>query len=136
MSILPFLCLQGSLRPVTPEGEAVCLSKQGQLVKVEVLSPKQLHSRQQEKYWHGVIVPMILACWLAEKEWAVKPNHDTVHGRLVRAVFGEIETPLGPERMSSTNLTVEQYSELIERGIEYLMDRYKVTVPPCREDFS
>ena len=127
--ILPFLAIRGTLRPTSPEGEAVVLSKQGQIVKLEILTPKQIHSRQQEKFWHGVIVPIILACWLAEKEWAVTPDHDTVHGRLVAAVFGEIETPLGRERMSSTKLTIEQYSTLIERGVEYLLTRYGVVAP-------
>jgi hypothetical protein len=131
--ILPFLAVKGALRPISPEGEAVVLSKQGQVVKVEILTPKQIHSRQQENYWHGVIVPMILACWLNEKEWAVQPTHESVHGRLVRAVFGEVDTPLGPERKSSTNLTIEQYSELIENGKNYLWARYGVTAPEPNE---
>lgn len=129
MSILPFLCLQGSLRPVTPEGEAVCLSSEGRVVKVEILTPKQLHTRAQANYWHGVMVPTILACWKAEKEWTVTPDHDTVHGRLVAAVFGMVDTPLGQERRSSRNLTVEQYSQLIEAGKEHLWTRYKVNAP-------
>jgi hypothetical protein len=132
--ILPFLALKDSLRPISPEGEAAVLSKQGQVVKVEILSPKQIHSRQQERYWFGVIVPMILACWLNEKEWAVEPDKETVHGRLVAAVFGMIETPLGPERVSSRHLTVEQYSQLIQAGKDYLWGKYKVTAPEPFED--
>ena len=131
--ILPFLAVKGSLRPISPEGEAVCLSKQGQVVKAEILTPRQIHSRRQENYWHGVIVPMILACWLAEKEWAIPPDHGTVHGRLVGVVFGMVDTPLGPERLSSTPLTIQQYSTLIKRGVEYLHMKYGVVAPEPNE---
>jgi hypothetical protein len=131
--ILPFLAVKGTLRPISPEGEAFVLSKERQVVKAEFLTPKQIHSRAQECYWHGVMVPCILACWKAEKEWSVTPNHDTVHGRLVAAVFGMIDTPLGPERMSSTKLTIEQYTQLIEAGKEHLWDRYQVRAPEPSE---
>lgn len=130
---LPFLAHDGCLRPITPEGEALCAGRQGHVVKVDILTPKQIHSRAQENYWHGVMVPCILACWKAEKEWSVTPNHDTVHGRLVAAVFGMIDTPLGPERMSSTKLTIEQYTQLIEAGKEHLWDRYQVRAPEPSE---
>ena len=131
--ILPFLAVDGSLRPISPEGEAVVLSNSGRVVKVEILTPKQIHTRQQEKYWWAVIVPMILACWAHEMGWTVLPDKEVVHGRLVSAVFGTVDTPLGPERVSSRNLTVEQYTKLIEAGKDYLWAKYKVTAPEPNE---
>lgn len=131
--ILPFLAMKDSLRPISPEGEAVLLSHQGRVVKVEILTPKQIHTRQQEKYWWAVMVPLILACWTQEMGWAVTPDKEVAHGRMVAAVFGTVDTPLGQERVSSRNLTIEQYSQLIEAGREYLLTKYQVTAPEPNE---
>ena len=136
MSILPFVVLKGSLRPVTPEGEAVLLSHQGRVVKVEILTPRQIHTRQQEKFWWGPMLSTIRACWAEEMGWTVLPVKDVIHGRLVAAVFGTVDTPLGPERVSSRDLTVEQYSQLIQAGTEHLWNKYKVPAPEPNEDFS
>lgn len=99
------------------------------VIDVELQDARRMHSRQQEKFWWGVAVPIIMECWRHEKEWAVAPSKDVAHGALVRAVFGEIQTPLGPERRSSKDLTLEEYSQLIEWARDYLLTKYKVNLP-------
>lgn len=90
---------------------------------------ERIRTRQQEKFWHGVVVPIVEQCWMHEKGWAAPPAKGVVHGALVRAVFGEIETPLGPERRSSTTLTIKEYGTLIEWAGDYLLRKYKVLIP-------
>ena len=135
---LPFLVFEGSLQPVTPEGEAVCLAYRGQVLHVEVLTPRTLHTRLQEKYWWSVGVPTILACWRAKRGWSVvvessERAKQVVHDAVMREVFGEVETPLGTARKSSTTLTVEQYSQLIDWAAKYLLDEFGVVMPKPRE---
>jgi hypothetical protein len=98
-------------------------------IHVELQDERRMHTRQQEKFWYGVVVPIIAQCWKSEKGWAVLPDKSVVHGRLVGTVFGMVDTPLGPERRSSTTLTLEEYGQLIEYASEYLKDKYNVIVP-------
>lgn len=136
--ILPFLAIEGSLRPVSPEGEAVCLAHRGQIVRMELMTPRKLHTRQQEKFWWAVAVPTILACWRAKKGWSVLVEDAdgakrVVHDMVMRQVFGEVETPLGNARKSSTTLAIEEYSRLIDWAAVYLREEFGVELPKPEE---
>lgn len=132
MSALPFLSVKGSLRPITPEGEALVESLQGRVVSWEYLPPQRLKTRQQEKFWHGPMCAAIAACWATDpnQEWLISPTKTIVHDAFMRAVFGEVETPLGKARHTSSKLTIQQYGQLIKAGQDHLVERYPgVQVP-------
>ena len=135
MSVLPFLSVNGSLQPITPEGEALVESLRGRVEPFEHLTPQRLKTRQQERYWWGPVLGLIVACWKSDPafDWSISPSKDHVHDAFMRAVFGTVQTPMGEARNSSTKLTLEQYGQLIEAGGEHLMDKYKVPLPPTRE---
>lgn len=99
------------------------------VINVELQDERRMHSRAQERFWWGVMIPAVLELWRQEKEWTVLPEKGVVHGAFVRAVFGVVETPLGPERRSSTGLTLEEYSQLIEAAREHALTKYGVVLP-------
>lgn len=103
------------------------------LINVELQDEKRMHSRQQAKFWWGIVVPTISELWRQEKGWAVAPDKSVIHGAIVGAVFGLVETPLGPTRRSSTTLTLEEYMELIDWAKSYCLEKYKVSLPDPSE---
>lgn len=94
---------------------------------------ERMKTRQQEKYWHGVIVPIVEQCWMHEMGWACPPPKGVTHGALVGAIFGKVDTPLGPERRSSATFTFEEYSILIDGAKDYAMRKYRVRIPEPNE---
>lgn len=94
------------------------------VVFVRLEDEERVHTRQQEKFWHGAVVPFFEELWMIEMGWAARPPKGTVHGALVRACFGTVETPLGEERRSSAGFTLREYSLLIDWAKEYALDKY------------
>ena len=108
---------------------AVIRSWKSDVVNVELQDERRAHSRQQEKFWWAIIVPAIGELWRQEKGWSVAPDKSVVHGAFVQAVFGMVDTPLGPTRRSSTTLTLDEYSQLISAAHEHAWTKYKVNLP-------
>lgn len=100
---------------------------------VELKTEERLRSDRQNRYWRGVIVPAISACWQKAKGWAVPLALPIVHGMLIEAFFGKIETPLGFTRVSSTMLTTVEMSELIDWAREYARTTYDCNIPTPEE---
>lgn len=127
----------GKLKPFDPELWAQAIEEWPEgVLYVELQDEKRAHTRQQEKFWFGVICPFIAELWKAEMGWAVVPANakDIVHDTVMRAVYGEIDTPLGKARKSSKVLTLEQYSELIEWAKEYVWIKYQRHTPEPGEE--
>ena len=76
MSIVRLLSVNGSLQPITPEGEALVESLRGRVAPFEHLTPQRLKTRQQEKFWHGPVCGLIAACWKSDPtlNWSVTPS--------------------------------------------------------------
>lgn len=128
----PFRCRaqDGELQPFETSVFKAALEGFGaRVVYVELADEKRTRSNQQNKYWWSVVVPTIAQCWQHDKGWSVPPAKSVVHGALIRAVFGTVETPLGPERRSSTDLTTQEFTDLIEWTREYARDKYRVEIP-------
>lgn len=104
-----------------------------QILYAEFQDEKRVRSTRQNRYWWRVCIPAIAECWQHDKGWAAVPPKDTVHGALVQAVFGTVDTPLGPQRLSSTQLTTEQFSELIDWTRTYAINAYDVYIPSPNE---
>lgn len=104
-----------------------------QILYAELQDEKRIRTNRQNRYWWRVCIPAIAECWQHDKAWAAPPPASTVHGALVQAVFGTVDTPLGPQRVSSTQLTTEQFSELIEWTKGYARDKYNVHIPEPNE---
>lgn len=98
------------------------------VINVELQDERRMHSRQQEKFWHGVICPAVAELWRQDKEWSFTPDKGVVHGAFMVAVFGVVRTPVGEARRSSTTLTLEEYSQLIEAAREHAWTKYHVTL--------
>ena len=115
----------GEMKPLEPELWAKAIeSWPDGIVYVELQDEKRAHTRQQEKFWWGVVVPFVLELWKQERGWTVTPSPEVVHDGFVRAVFGVLDTPLGAARRSSTTLTLEEYSQLIEAAHEHVLERF------------
>lgn len=99
------------------------------VMNVELQDDRRAHSRQQEKFWHGVICPVVAELWRQDKEWSFAPSKGLVHGAFMAAVFGLVKTPVGEARRSSTTLTLEEYSQLIDAAREHALEKYGQTLP-------
>lgn len=122
--------VDGTLQPFDPASyreAALHWSKVTAWVRLE--DEERVHTRQQEKFWHGVVVRMIEDQWMREMKWAARPAKGFVHGKLVELCFGTFPTPEGPSRRSSTGLTLKEYSELIDWADAYLWEKYETHVP-------
>lgn len=123
----PFRCRvrDGRLEPFEASVWQAVLKEFGdRVVYVELEDEKRMRTRQQEKLWHGVCVPTLCAFWTERALWKLpasgKASHDACHDAWMRIVFGEVQTPVGRARRSSTGLTIEEYGQLIDAASEYL----------------
>lgn len=102
------------------------------VVFVALQDEKRVRSNAQNRYWWGTCVPTVLSCW-KEKFPKYTFNPQAVHGALVQARFGRVWTPLGPQRVSSTVLTTEEFADLIEWTKDYAREEFDVYIPEPNE---
>jgi hypothetical protein len=128
----PFRCAAkiGFLEPFSPQlwREAIKLFE-GRTVYVTFEDEARARTSSQNRYWFGIVVPAIGECWKREKGWAAVPDKGVIHDALVRALFGTTETPLGPARRSSRDLTTQQFTDLIEWTRDYAREKYAIEIP-------
>ena len=104
----------------------------GQLIEVELRDAKAIRSNRQNKFWWAVVIPLVRGQWEREKATLISPEF--VHDALVGAFGGDWrDTPLGRARRSSTDMTIEEFSKLIEQTSEYLKDQYGCVLPSPEE---
>ncbi len=109
---------------------------------VELLSEAQIRSSQQNKYWWGVVVDTVAQLWDVDG-WRWKMANgvevplpkEAVHDALVTAFGGGVvATPLGKARRRSTaEMSVEDFSVLIENVKEYALHKYQIVIPDPEE---
>jgi len=101
--------------------------REGKTLSVEVVEPKDKRSLEQNNYWHGPILDLVGDCW--EEKTGTRYPKWAIHGALVGECFGYTDTPSGPVRRSSADLTVDEFSRLIDWTREELWHRYQVRAP-------
>lgn len=103
-----------------------------QPVEVEIRSEAKARTSQANRFWHGVVVPLVAEQWEREKGYLIP--RPFVHDALVGAFGGEWkDTPLGRARRSSADMNVLEFSAMIERTAEYLKEKYGCVLPKPEE---
>lgn len=137
---------------VTPEGtlriyettrlDAWLAKRKGQRIELELRTEAQIRSSQQNRYWHGVVVSTVADLW--EREGVrmrtaggvvIPLPKEAVHDALVTAFGGGVvTTPLGrARRKSTTQMTVEEFSGLIDAVRDYALQKYGSVIPTPEE---
>jgi hypothetical protein len=101
-------------------------ARAGKEIELVLRAPKSKRSIEANAYWWGVAVPMI-----AEDLGYDKHEHDQVHYALVSKCFGVRQDPkLGevPNKRSS-QLTVGEFSELMEWAVRFAATELGIVVP-------
>ena len=126
--------VDGALQPFDLVGWTEALHSWPHKILWVALQDEQVRrTSAQNRYWWSVVVPTVGQCWQHEKKWDAPPAREVIHGALVKAVFGTVDTPLGPERKSSRDLTLQQFTELIDWTRDYCWTRYRVRIPEAHE---
>jgi hypothetical protein len=93
-----------------------------------------IRSARQNRYWYGVVVQTVNEIWTREARRETPYPKGAVHGALVGAFGGDwVETPLEIVRPSSAELTVAEFSQMIDAVAGWLKDEYKVILPSPEE---
>lgn len=117
--------------------------KAGKRVWVELLSEAQVRSSQQNRYWWAVVVATVSDLWEREglrmrtgEGVQIPLPKEVIHDALVTAFGGGVvETPLGKARRKSTpQMTVDEFSALIDATKEYVLHKYGVVIPEPGEE--
>ena len=98
----------------------------GQRVVLTVKKWVRQRSGNQNRYWHGVVVPMFAAaCGYAPWE------HDAVHDELMRVLWGlkPDSNPMLKIRESSTKLTTAEFNKLIELAQVFGAEKLGIVIP-------
>lgn len=126
--------VDGALRPFdVPAWEEALRTWPHSILWVALQDEKRVRTNAQNAYWWGVVLPVIGQCWQHQKQWPAPPATATVHDALMRAVFGVMDTPVGPARRSSRELTVEEFTQLIDWTRTYAWETYRVRIPEANE---
>ena len=107
----------------------------GKRVWVELLNEAQARSSQANRYWWAVCVATVQECWQRDRGDALPLPAEAVHDALVTAFGGGlVETPFGKaRRKSSAQMTVDEFSGLIESTADYLNSKYGCVLPSPEE---
>lgn len=98
---------------------------EGRDVEIVVRRPRSQRSLAQNAFWHGVVVP-IMADFMGE-------DHMSTHYALLGECFGYHQNPklekMVPNHGSSSALSVQEFSELIEWAPPWAMVNFGVRIP-------
>jgi hypothetical protein len=121
---------------VSPEGKLTLDSQNGFKAYVRTFAGKEVdlvitkhryaRSRNQNSFWWAVVVPMFAeACGYAVHE------HEAVHDELVRVLVGmkPESNPTLQIRQSTTDLSTEQFNELIEAAQIFGAEKLGLVIP-------
>jgi len=121
---------------VTPDGKLELDSRNGFLGYVRTMAGKEIdlvitkrkyvRTNNQNRFWFGVVVPMFAeACGYAHHE------HEAVHDELVRVLVGlkPDSNPTLQIRQSTTDLSTEQFNELIEQAQIFGAEKLGIVIP-------
>ena len=104
--------------------------RSGKRVWVELLSEAQIRSNQQNRRWWGLIVPAVQECWQRDRGDTLPLPKEAVHDALVAAFGGGmVKTPLGRARRSTTSMSTEEFTALMEAVEEYALHKYQMVIP-------
>jgi hypothetical protein len=101
-------------------------SLEGQHVDVVVRAHRERRSDRQNKYWWGIVIPII-----SHELGYDKHEHDAVHYALVSKCFGvRQDAKLGEvPNVRSSHLTTVQFTELIDWAVRWAATEYGIEVP-------
>ena len=98
----------------------------GKEIDLVITKRKYTRTNNQNRFWWGVVVPMFAeACGYAVRE------HEAVHDELVRVLVGlkPDSNPALQIRQSTTDLTTEQFNELIEQAQIFGAEKLGIVIP-------
>ena len=124
-----------------PAAEKWCAARLDQRIEAELRDAAAIRSSQQNRFWYGCVVPFVADQWHSEGRRMVTDAGAemplprwAVHDALLLAFGGPmVSTPLGMARKSSADLTVKQFSELIETVAAYALKEYRSVLPSAEE---
>lgn len=126
----------GCLRPLSQDVREVLGARKGEVVVLREVTADEQRSTAQLRYWFGVVIPTVRACWLKERGRDYLPLQ--VHAVLMTE-FGDepdasmVDTPLGStyQRYPSSRFKSKgEFARITDRVREWVARRYPgVNIP-------
>lgn len=129
----PFECVVvagGDLRPTDPGRARALGERQGEVLVVREMTPAQIRSERQSRYWFVAIVRTVRDIWIRRGLIPTLTPKEAVHDALMTCFGGGlVPTPLGPARTSSTTKTVKEFLAITEEVRGWVRHEYGVPIP-------
>lgn len=134
VTVLP----NGDLRPSGRNYSA----RRGEILTVRELTPEDIRSARQLRYWFGAVIPVFRSVWKQPKDERTKAGRHGrgtdygkmgTHAALMRAFGESIDTPFGPAYPSSRFKTKREFSRIVDEARQFSLDEFGIPIPTPEE---
>jgi len=124
----------GALTPLSPAvSERLSDRREGESIVLREVTPSELRSERQLRYWFGVVIPVFADQW--EREKGRQYPKECVHSALMAAFGGgPVETPLGPSYPPSKFKSRAEFARIVDDAREYAWHAWGVNIPTPGEE--
>lgn len=107
----------------------------GKRVELELRNETEVRSDRANRYWWGVVIPFVAEQWGRTRQSDAPVDKHVIHDALVGALspVEPIETELGLVRPRSSQMSVAEFSQMIEAVREWAFQKYQAHLPGPEE---